>query len=198
MDYIFGYGSLLSAYSRQTYSNIHSEVVSATITGWSRAWCAVYPDEGATYAGALRKSSSILDGVLIQTQIDDALSERERGYQFSLLSPSELIRVAGDHELRADDRIWICESLQPGTATELCPLPQSYVDTCLSGCIDAHGVDSAARFVDQTDGWNCIWVNDRDTQQTPIYPRNTRVSAKQSELIDSILEERDVLRFRQA
>jgi len=198
MDYIFGYGSLLSEYSRQTYSNIHSEVISATINGWSRAWCAVYPDEGATYAGAFRNSSSNLDGVLIRTQIDDTLSERERGYQFSPLNRSELIRVAGDYELRTDDRIWICESLQPGAATELCPLPQSYVDTCLSGCIEVHGVDGAARFIDQTYGWDCVWVNDRHVQRNLIYPRHARVSVEQSELIDFILEERGVLRFRQA
>jgi len=204
MNYIFGYGSLLSRYSRQHYSNIYSPVEAATLNGWKRAWCAAYPDERATYAGALPSKSRQLDGLLIPSEIDEGIVERERGYQFTRLSLSELVIVHSNigsnsrsgFRLSDDDQVWICESLMPELATLDKPLPQSYVDTCISGCMESHGVEGAKRFIQQTNGWDCIWVNDRHLHTEPIYPRYTAISIEQSKLIDSLLEYHGVLKFR--
>jgi len=113
MNYIFGYGSLM------------------------RAWCTSYLDEGATYAGALRDKYQELDGVLIPSDIDDSLKRRERGYQFSPLNLEELSLNRSADDLTADDQVWICETLVADVATTLTPLPQSYVDTCISGCLES-------------------------------------------------------------
>ena len=197
VDYIFGYGSLLSEYSRQHYSNIHTPVKAATVTGWVRAWCATYPDEGATYAGALRDASGRLDGVLIPSEIDQNLAQRERGYTFSRLEVDDLVLSGLDQTLSDKDLVWICETLISDVANIDNPLPQSYVDTCISGCMESQGVDGATRFIQQTKCWDVAWVNDRHLFSTPIYPRFTPVSAEQAKLIDSLLEQQGVLQFRQ-
>ena len=140
MDYIFGYGSLLSAYSREHYSNIRSSVTTATVSGWSRSWCAVYPDEGATYAGATPDSSKHLDGVLIASEINQDLAKRERGYRFTRLKHENLSINCNELDISKNDQIWICESLSIDASCQLNPLPQSYVDTCISGCIESQGM----------------------------------------------------------
>ena len=198
MDYIFGYGSLLSEYSRQHYSNIQSTVLTATLSGWGRAWCVTYPDEGATYAGALRDNTRQLDGVLIPSEINPGITERERGYTFSRLSMDDLSAISTNGVVSESDQIWICETLLVDVATTENPLPQTYVDTCLSGCIESHGVEGAKRFIQQTSAWDSIWVNDRPSSNMPIYPRYTPISGEQSRLIDSLLEQEGVLKFRQA
>ena len=196
MDYIFGYGSLLSAYSREHYSNIRSSVTTATVSGWSRSWCAVYPDEGATYAGATPDSSKHLDGVLIASEINQDLAKRERGYRFARLKHENLSINCNELDICENDKIRICETLSIDASCQLNPLPQSYVDTCISGCIESQGMAAAGRFIKQTQGWDCVWVNDRHLNRIPIYPRYTPVSEEQAILIDSLLEEHGVLRFR--
>ncbi|MGK0373837.1 MAG: hypothetical protein ACJA2E_000305 [Arenicella sp.] len=198
MDYIFGYGSLVSRYSRQHYSNIMADVKVARIKGWCRAWCVSYPDEGATYAGAIRDDAASLNGVLIPTEIDQAIAERERGYQFTMLNLDDISSDISDVNLSQDDKIWICETLQVDTATAANPLPQSYVDTCISGCLESTGTEGAIEFIQQTQGWNCRWLNDRHFEATPRYPRFTPISTDQASLIDSLLDQQDVLKFRQS
>ena len=197
MNYIFGYGSLLSEYSRRHYSGIQSTATVTTVEGWSRAWCATYPDERATYAGACRDPSKQLDGVLIASDIDKELSDRERGYQFTLLNIDQLMLNRQRDVLCESDQVWVCERLAVDVATAVNPLPQSYVDTCISGCLEAWGIDGAKRFIQQTKGWDCVWVNDRHFNTVPIYPRYTPISAQQSRLVDDLLEEQGVLQFRQ-
>jgi hypothetical protein len=213
MDYIFGYGSLVSRYSRQHYSKILSEATVATVKGWCRSWCVSYPDEGATYAGALRDDMGLLNGVLIATDIGGAIADRERGYQFTRLNNDDLFvdNLGGSEErggeqekdslglsIAPQDRIWICETLQVGVASEENPLPQSYVDTCMSGCLESKGIDGAIEFIQQTRGWDCVWLNDRHLEYTPRYPRYTPISTEHAALIDSLLEQQGVLKFRQS
>lgn len=198
MNYIFGYGSLLSAYSREHYSDIHSIVTTATLSGWNRSWCAVYPDEGATYAGAVPDSNQDLDGVLIASDIGPDITQRERGYQFTQVATDKLSVVDGALEITGQDQVWVCQTLSIDAPSVSNPLPQSYVDTCLSGCIESQGIDAASRFIQQTQGWDCVWRNDRHLNNTPIYPRYTPVSADEAQLIDSLLDQHGVLKFRQS
>ena len=195
MDYIFAYGSLLSHYSRTHYSGITTKPVSATVRGWSRSWCAAYPDEGATYAGAIVDDTAELDGILIETEIDQGLIEREREYRFSELRQDTLNYDRRELRLSSSDRIYICETIAPKLPSQQLPLPQSYIDTCLIGCYELNGADGMARFIDQTTAWECVWLNDRGSH---IYPRSSPISSFHVEQIDSILENRGVLKNRAA
>ncbi|MFT6389541.1 MAG: hypothetical protein ACJAUP_002934 [Cellvibrionaceae bacterium] len=223
MDYIFGYRSLVSRYSRQHYSKILSEATVATVKGWCRSLCVSYPDEGATYAGALRDDVGLLNGVLIATDIGEAIADRERGYQFTRLNIDDLLienlavgepsigeqgfdgqgfgeqgRDSFGLSISQQDQIWIYETMQVDTATPGNPLPQSYVDTCMSGCLESQGVDGAIEFIQQTRGWDFVWLNDRHLDRTPRYPRYTPISSEHAGLIDSLLEQQGVLKFRQS
>lgn len=198
MNYIFGYGSLLSGYSREHYSGIHSIVTNATLSGWNRSWCAAYPDEGATYAGAVPDSNQDLDGVLIASDLSPDITERERGYQFIQVGADTLSVAGGSLAITAQDQVWVCQTLSIDEPTVSNPLPQSYVDTCLSGCIESQGIDAARRFIKQTHGWDCVWKNDRHLSHTPIYPRYTPITADEARLIDSLLDQHGVLKYRQS
>jgi hypothetical protein len=195
MEYILGYGSLLSQYSRQTHSNIDGQAQVTSISGWSRHWCAVYPDEGATYAGAVQNSNASLNAVLIPTQLDIGLRERERNYRFIRISPSDLSFMGANQPDLRDARMWLCESINPRAPTVVNPLPQTYVDTCLIGCIETGGKDAARDFISQTQGWNSAWINDR-LHAKPIYPRHTPLNRSEKVLIDELLDEQGVLKYR--
>jgi hypothetical protein len=196
VDYIFGYGSLVSQYSRLHYSDIKSEALSATLKGWYRAWCVSYPDERATYAGALRNGTRLLDGVLIASEIDEGITQRERGYQFTMVNIEDVSVDSPKSIFSETDRVWICETLCTDIATIANPLPQSYVDTCISGCLEAKGVSGAIEFIQQTQGWDCVWINDRHLHQVPRYPRYSPISVEQAALIDKLLDQQGVLKFR--
>ncbi|KAJ3156152.1 hypothetical protein HDU86_004120 [Geranomyces michiganensis] len=61
------------------------------------------------------------------------------------------------------------------TPTPTIPIPQSYVDVVLEGCLE-YGPAFAADFVLHTKGWEGVWVNDRHADiSVRRYVRNTAV-----------------------
>lgn len=196
MNYLLSYGSLMNRYSREYYSGLVGDVVPVVLKGWSRGWCTQYPDESASYAGAYRSSDSLLNTVLLATQISDDIRERERNYQFTELERDQFdISAMQTADYDSNARYWICETITPGIADQNTPLPQSYVDTCLLGCLELGGDAYAREFVEQTSGWKGVWVDDRGFAK-PIYPRRAEVSKVICKQIDGILEECGVLQYR--
>lgn len=196
MDYVVGYGSLLNRYSREHYSGIYCEATAVTVEGWYRSWCASDLDESATYAGAQADANAHLDAVLIPTEINQELQNRERNYQFIELNHKQVFFSSSTQvSIDVNDRLFICASLTPSLASKRLPVPQSYVDTCLLGCFEIGGVQAMTRFVQQTRNWHDFWVNDRPNM-TPIYPRFAKPDAVQSELIDQVLSDCGVLHHR--
>lgn len=194
MDLLFSYGSLLSQHSRQHHSGITSTVIPARLNGWQRSWCARYEDEGATYAGAIESSSAQITGLLIPTEITDEIRHRERKYEFVEVPRDQLtINADSNPELLVDNRLWICrvvEKCQPESTT---PLPQTYIDTCLKGCLEIGNQMLAQEFIDETIGWDGIWINDREY---PVYPRAAQVSKTDIEVIDRLLDTSGILQYR--
>ena len=187
-DFLIGYGSLLSAYSRQTYSNLHTPVIPVMVTGWQRGWTTRYGDEVATYLGVRPAEGVTLSAALVPTQITDELRHRERGYDFTPVE-RDAIRLlrpgAAESELEAA-RFWIIVNREQIHADETHPIPQSYIDTCLLGCLETGGREMAEHFIDSTERWDGHRVNDRDWP-TPLYPRGTPSSATQRAEIDALL-----------
>ena len=173
----------MNRYSREFYSGLVGDVIPVVLKGWSRGWCTQYPDEAASYAGAYPSPGSLLNTVLVATEIDDGIRQREREYRFTELDRNQFdlrSEQQGDFAAGAA-RYWICQTANPGIADQDTPLPQSYVDTCL---------------VEQTSGWDGVWVNDRQFSR-PIYPRGALVSNSNYQQIDEILEAGGVLQYRQ-
>lgn len=194
------YGSLMARYSREHFSALYGDVIPARLQGWTRSWCVQYPDEGATYAGALPDLNSTLDTVLVPTSINDEIRHRERCYQFIEITSDQII-VSDEHNdwveeiNRSGARYWLCEVISPQNTDAHHPLPQTYVDTCLLGSIQTRGLTAAQAFIDQTLGWDGVWVNDRTLDQ-PIYPRSAPTTDSERLLIDQLLEDSGVLHYR--
>ena len=186
MDYIIGYGSLLSSYSRQTYSNIHTPVHPVMVGGWQRGWTTRYGDEAATYLGVRPAPLSELSAALVPTDITDELRHRERGYDFTEVEGAAVRLLTPDDVDLAGARFWIVVNRQSLRADESHPIAQSYVDTCLIGCLESGGEAMARHFIDTTEMWDCHRIDDRDWP-TPLYPRGTPAGPDERAQIDAML-----------
>ena len=191
---VLGYGSLLSKCSRERYSNIFTEGVPVTVAGFERAWVTRSLQEQQTYVGAVANAHSKLNAQLIPTQINPALQEREKDYRFVEVSPQDLdfhlhnqSEYVPPSELLSQFTFWICETLACEPASEAYPVHQTYIDTCLAGCLEHGGQEEAKRFIAQTSLWEHPRVNDR---VAPQYPRAALVDSKQIEHIDTLLSNR--------
>jgi hypothetical protein len=194
-DYIIGYGSLLSAYSRQVYSGIHAEIQAVVAEGWKRGWTVRFRDEAATYAGVRRAPGAHLAAALIPIEMTEDLRHRERGYVFEPVDPADLYAPSGSRLHRPDGRFWIVVNREQVRADDTHPIPQSYVDTCLIGCLETGGEEMARDFIRDTELWDGHWIDDRDIA-APLYPRRAQLSLSQRAQIDHLLQAELVLGFR--
>ena len=200
LDYILGYGSLLSRFSREHYSSLRVDPIPVTLTGWSKAWCIQDHDEGATYLGAYPRSGAHLSGALLPTKITPTLIEREKRYTFDRVKVSDISPVdagSSDMEQLQDATFWIAHAVNRAPTCPDTPVPQTYIDTCLTGCLELGGARLAHAYIDQFESWQVHWVNDRD-HTAPIYPRLVPLDARGRDEIDSLLDAADVLQHRQA
>ncbi|MGK0265884.1 MAG: hypothetical protein ACI82N_000126 [Maricaulis sp.] len=185
-DFIIGYGSLLSTYSRQTYSNLHTPVYPVMVAGWQRGWTTRYGDEAATYLGVRHAAGISLSAALVPTRITDELRHRERGYDFTPVERDAVQLLRAD-EIELDTaRFWIVVNREQKRADESHPIPQSYIDTCLIGCLESGGDAMARHFIESTEAWDSHRIDDRDWP-TPLYPRGTPANPAQREVIDGLL-----------
>lgn len=190
--YIVGYGSLLSHDSRLTHSAIDEIAYPLTLQGWQRAWVTRSEDEKQTYVGATKQASAQMNGALIPThEITPELEKRESNYRFTPLSVDDFSFEdpwKGDEALLKEQlsrrSIWVCETLKIDHPEQEYPVNQSYVDTCLVGCLEIGGALFARQFIEQTSGWEKAWLNDR---QQKNYPRHAKIDRQQQQAIDQSL-----------
>jgi hypothetical protein len=191
--YIVGYGSLLSHDSRLTHSDIDEIAYPLLLNGWQRAWVTRSEDEKQTYVGATRQLNAVMNGALIPThEITPELQKRESNYRFTSLSVDDFSFVYPyqEDEILLKEQletksIWICETLKTSHPDKDYPVNQSYVDTCLVGCLEIGGELFAQQFIDQTTGWEKAWLNDREQRK---YPRHAKTSTQQQQAIDRALD----------
>lgn len=87
-------------------------------------------------------------------------------------------------------KVWVYMQKDPIEADPSHPIPQSYVDIIIRGCLTI-SEEFAQSFIETTAGWNTAedelnWVDDREV---PIYRRaDSEYSTKNAEAIDNILE----------
>ena len=186
--------------SRYRYSGIDVAGIPVEVAGWHRAWNMASPGENITCVGAVpHDSDAMLNGLLVEVEaIDDDLRKREQNYHFIELALETLSIHCENTEsqLQANPeacKVWICEVANPQASKETHPICQSYVDTCLSGCLEHKDRDFALQFIAQTAGWDGYWLNDRDN---PLYPRAAKVEGAMHQHIDALLEEAGIIQFR--
>lgn len=188
---VLGYGSLMSGDSRRRFSAIHLPGLPATVSGFYRAWVTRSESEQQTYVGAIAQRGAMLNAQLIPTTIDPALEDREKDYRFAAVSPDSLTLALPreqDQQVREwlrGKRLWICETLDVSPASEAFPVSQTYIDTCLAGCLEHGGEAEAIRFIETTRGWQHPRQQDR---QDPQYPRAAHVDMDTQRHIDHLLK----------
>ena len=196
---IIGYGSLLSHDSRLRHSDINAESVPVSIEGYQRAWITRSSGEKQTYVGAKASAQSVLNGVLLPIEeISPELQVREQDYRFVAVELTQ-VSLHFDHhhlehmEVLSEKSIWLCESLGHQQADQHHPVYQSYIDTCIQGCLETGARGFAEEFVRSTHFWEDYWVNDRSS---PRYPRYARLTKQQQDRIDEVLHRCGVLHLR--
>lgn len=199
--YVVGYGSLMSHDSRLRFSQIDADGLPVHVSGWQRAWNMNCPDNLYTCVGAVPGDDThSLNGMLVPVaEITPQLRQREQSYHFVRLTGDAIQHHDNDdsvklQSLMEDAVVWICQVTEPGCAQASYPIYQTYVDTCLSGCLEHVDEEFAALFVTQTQGWQGVWINDR---QAPRYPRLADLNTDMHHRIDALLHETGVLQYRQ-
>jgi hypothetical protein len=92
-----------------------------------------------------------------------------------------------------DVKVWIYMQHDPIPADPSHPIPQSYVDIIIRGCLTI-SEDFARSFIENTAGWEHAdsedhWVDDREF---PIYKRaDSEYSNANADMIDQLLEEQN-------
>ena len=192
---VLGYGSLLSKDSRERYSNIFTKGIPVTVNGFERAWVTRSESEAQTYVGAVPKAEAALNAQLIPASLNPALQAREKDYRFVRVKShsitfNDIVSADTDSVLEQLEKcsLWICETLDCHAPNDEYPVHQTYVDTCLSGCLEHGGIHEAKAFVEHTKLWDHPRVNDR---AMPKYPRSANVKKEVHQTIDSLLEHID-------
>jgi hypothetical protein len=196
--YLVGYGSLLSHDSRYLFSDIDCQAVPLVVDGWQRAWVTRSSIVQHTCLGAFKRQGAWLNAALLPiAEITPKLMTREAEYSFEALTVEQLSLPESHQHIDLTSlkgkKIWICQNFNSYNASEAFPITQSYLDTCLGGCLEIAGSEFAKQFIASTLGWTSGWINDR---VAPIYPRAAHISQETLSLIDQLLAEEDILRYR--
>jgi hypothetical protein len=191
-QFIFGYGSLIERESRcrTVPSAVHASPV--VVEDLARRWDARSTRLGAgiTYLGAGFAAGKECNGVLFKVDAAiQATDKRERSYSRERLDAAQ-IRMLDGSDRPPDGDIWVYIYPKGKAPDAAYPIMQSYVDICLSGCLEveeefggAGAADFAACFIRATADWSSHWVNDR------AHPRRTQSYVPKLHIIDALLHE---------
>lgn len=194
MPYIFGYGSLIEQASRLKSTPSALYVLPARARGYARGWWARTGAIGfsTTFLGAIPEKSSSINGVIYavnENELHDT-DEREIGYtRKDIASHLEILPLG----FAPGGEIYIYLNKFEAGEREKCvptrdfPIVQSYVDICLTGCLqiekgfpDAAGF--AREFIKTTQEWSKYWENDR------VHPRRAFSTVPFFSKIDELLQ----------
>jgi Gamma-glutamyl cyclotransferase, AIG2-like len=194
LPYIFGYGSLIEQASRLRSTPSALYVLPARARGYARGWWARTGAIGftTTFVGAIPDQSSSMNGVIYavnKAELDDT-DKRESGYTREDIA-SHIEILSGGYVPKGEIYIYL-NKFEPGqreksVAAPEFPIVQSYVDICLTGCLQIEkgfpdAVDFAAEFITSTQEWSKYWENDR------AYPRRAPFTVPAASTIDKLLE----------
>jgi hypothetical protein len=196
LNYIFGYGSLIEQASRMKTTPAAMYVLPARVTGFSRGWWARTGAVGfsTTFAGAIPKASGSMNGVVYAVSDEELerTNKREQGYTPTDITDS--VQILGG-SFKPDGKVWVYvnkfkdeQELRNSLPSPAFPIVQSYVDICLTGCLQIQQGfpefgEFAAEFLDSTLEWSEYWENDRQ------YPRRAPFAVPMAQAIDNLLQQ---------
>lgn len=198
--YIFGYGSLQNINSIRNTINITDidEIDFAVrVNNMRRGWYLPVNRNNLiskpwTTLACTEENGHTVNGVLIKITPEclTLLDERESGYERKII-PHEYIKSICGKKLPSDSTVYYygidveCKE----SPTLFTPILQSYLDTCLIGCIEMDSklgnrhYEYTIEFLQTTHEWNSMycWVNDR------IFPRRPYETVPYARIIDQLL-----------
>jgi gamma-glutamylcyclotransferase (GGCT)/AIG2-like uncharacterized protein YtfP len=143
LPYIFGYGSLIEQASRIATTPLAMYVLPARARGFARGWWARTGAIGfsTTYVGVIPENSATVNGVVYAVSEEElkATNQREQGYTPTDITSDVEILGGG---AAPKGRVWIyVNDFKKGERQKCLPSPQfpivqSYVDICLTGCLE--------------------------------------------------------------
>lgn len=176
--YFFGYGSLVN-----TKTHVYQDARPAKLSGWRRVWkrtdvrdmafLTIVPAADTTLLGLIAK---------VPSANWDALDEREVGYDRLVATDMITHDIVDTPELA----IYAIPETTRFAPTPDHPILLSYLDVVLQGYLHVFGAEGVQHFMETTDGWDTVVLNDRDN---PIYPRAQTLSAEETALVDRCLKQ---------
>jgi hypothetical protein len=190
-QFIFGYGSLVEAKSRaRTWpSAIYASPV--IVKGIERGWFDQTPGIGysTTYLGAVAAEGATCNGVIfsITPQGLASYDQREAGYKREKINQANITMLDGSAS-PPEGEIWYYANQEKDFASPKFPIVQSYVDICLTGCLELEATYPLAKqakfaemFLKTATNWSEWWVNDR------LYPRRAFIYQPNASTIDQLI-----------
>lgn len=196
-QFVFGYGSLIDADSRDRTAGASLPAVPARISaefGYLRAWvdrCSC----GFTALGLRRahpgEPAMTINGVIyaVDQSSMPAFDRREGGYR-RVPIPRGLIKAISWQELPVTGQIWVYIPIgaggEPGVElpepSAQFPLLQTYIDLVLRGA-SLYGADFARELIETTADWSIFWLDDREM------PRRPWIHTGDYQMIDKLLKQ---------
>lgn len=170
-------------------------VLPASVKGYIRGWWARTGAVGfsTTFAGAIPDASGSMNGVVYAVS-DDELArtdKRESGYTRTDITTS--VEILGG-SFKPKGKVWLYvnkfkneQELKNSLPSPQFPIVQSYIDICLTGCLQIQqgfpeAGDFAAEFIQSTREWSKYWENDR------AYPRRAPFAVPLAQDIDNLIK----------
>ena len=194
--YIFGIGSLIEQVSRMKTTPTAMYALPARVHGYARGWWARTGAVGfsPTFVGAIPEKSSSLNGVVYAVSAAElkATNEREKGYTPTNITKDVEILTGGPVP---KGKVWMYvndfktdKERRDSLPTAQFHLVQSYVDICLTGCLQIEqgfpdAKNFAVEFIKSTQEWSKYWENDR------TYPRRAPFVVPKAQDIDKLLQD---------
>ena len=175
-QFVFGYGSLINSISRYQTNPKSKDAVPVQVSadfGFLRAWNFHGGFSKLTALGVRRplegESAHDINGVVYPVDGTDmaAVDEREDGYN-RVEIPWAYVRQLSWKSLPdpAACTLWMYVPDDPEPPTGAYPVLQTYLDVCITGCLE-FGEDFAEAFLESTFDWNRFWIDDRVMARRP-------------------------------
>lgn len=189
-NFIIGYGSLMNISSlKRTLPQI-DYIEPIYLHNYIRSWSAIENEKhslSTTYLGVSKEKNKKINCIIFEVpeQLIDTLDSREFLYTRESVNKTDIEFIKSKTKIEDNDNIWIYLTKIPQEPESDFPIIQSYVDTCISGCIQLENQftikNFANTFIQTTQNWSKYWVNDR------IFPRAPHIHQPLAYKIDDIL-----------
>lgn len=180
-QFIFGYGSLINASSREATAGKPVAAIPVRVSaafGYVRSW-SDHARSGFTALGLRRlfkgEAPMTINGVIYPVVGNDMSSfdEREKGY-VRVEVPRALIKAVSWQPLPAQGTVWAyvpkVKGKAPGEGLPApdarFPLVESYIDVVIEGGLE-YGPEFAREIIETTRDWSPYWLNDRTLARRP-------------------------------